>query len=307
MIKALEDLGSGSWIEVLRAMQQTLEQKGYEQIPQLSTSQEKDLRTPFSITNPRPSGRFRALLVGINYVGTSSELRGCHNDVETMRRYVASHGYGGQDVRILADDGQHQPPTTPNFWSGVEWLIEGASEGDSLFFHYSGHGSRIPDDNGDEADGWDDALVPLDYETAGMIRDDEVFLRLVAPLPKGVQLTCIMDCCHSGTILDLPYLFNADTDSLQDVESGSYDTMQPNPDFNMESVIQLIQDHPGAAAGVAVAGVALGGMALANMSEEQREEVVEAGKEVAEGNDSGAGLLMTLGTILMSICCNSGE
>jgi hypothetical protein len=36
----------------------------------------------------------------------------------------------------------------------------------------------------DEADGQDETLVPVDYQSAGMIVDDEIFDMLVAPLPK---------------------------------------------------------------------------------------------------------------------------
>jgi hypothetical protein len=53
----------------------------------------------------------------------------------------------------------------------------------------------------------DETLVPLDFQTAGMITDDEMHELLIAPLPKGVRLTAITDCCHSGSILDLPYTY----------------------------------------------------------------------------------------------------
>lgn len=39
--------------------------------------------------------------------------------------------------------------------------------GDSLFFHYSGHGGQQKDTNGDEESGMDDTLVPVDYQSAG--------------------------------------------------------------------------------------------------------------------------------------------
>ena len=63
------------------------------------------------------------------------------------------------------------------------------------------------------ADGYDETLVPLDYESAGQIRDDDLFQALVGEMPAGVTVTCIMDCCHSGTVLDLPYHFVADGDA----------------------------------------------------------------------------------------------
>ena len=80
------------------------------------------------------------------------------------------------------------------------------------------------------ADGYDETLVPLDYQSAGQIRDDDLFNTLVGPMKKGVQLTCIMDCCHSGTILDLPYVFKAD---------GEQTEMAPSPDFDMGPLLAL--------------------------------------------------------------------
>jgi hypothetical protein len=53
-------------------------------------------------------------------------------------------------------------------------------------------------------------LVPVDYKTAGQIRDDDLYDVLVAPMKSGVFATFIMDCCHSGSVLDLPYAFAAD-------------------------------------------------------------------------------------------------
>ena len=43
------------------------------------------------------------------------------------------------------------------------WLVKDAKSGDCLFMHYSGHGGSMKDDNGDEADGMDETMVPVDY------------------------------------------------------------------------------------------------------------------------------------------------
>lgn len=55
-------------------------------------------------------------------------------------------------------------------------------------------------------DGYDETLCPLDFETQGMIVDDEINATIVRPLPYGVKLHAIIDACHSGTVLDLPFL-----------------------------------------------------------------------------------------------------
>ncbi|RKP22239.1 peptidase C14, caspase domain-containing protein [Syncephalis pseudoplumigaleata] len=61
--------------------------------------------------------------------------------------------------------------------------------------------------DGDEKDGQDETIVPLDYEKAGMIVDDDLHELLVRPLKPGVRLTAVFDCCHSGTVLDLPFTY----------------------------------------------------------------------------------------------------
>lgn len=73
-------------------------------------------------------------------------------------------------------------------------------------FHYSGHGSRVRDRDGDELDGHDEALCPVDYETEGKILDDRINDMVVKPLPRGATLHAIIDTCYSGTFLDLPFL-----------------------------------------------------------------------------------------------------
>ena len=83
--------------------------------------------------------------------------------------------------------------------------MRSAKRGDCLFFHFSGHGGQVRDHSGDEADGYDETIVPCDYKRAGQITDDELFKILVKDLPEGCKLTAVMDCCHSGTGLDLPY------------------------------------------------------------------------------------------------------
>lgn len=59
--------------------------------------------------------------------------------------------------------------------------------------------------------------------------------KLVLSLPDGVTLTVVMDCCHSGSILDLPYNLKADEGTITAVEAGEMSsTISPNPGFNME-------------------------------------------------------------------------
>ncbi|OQR84824.1 hypothetical protein ACHHYP_12785 [Achlya hypogyna] len=154
----------------------------------------------------------KALFIGINYFDTEAELRGCVKDVENLSRFVHEKcGFPLNGMRKLTDDGNgYAIPTRANILSGMRWLVQGAKAGDSLFFHFSGHGSQEEDSNGDEADGMDETICPVDYATAGMISDDEMHAILCAPLPAGVKLTAIFDCCHSGSALDLPFTYTID-------------------------------------------------------------------------------------------------
>lgn len=101
-------------------------------------------------------------------------------------------------------------PTKHNIRMAMYWLVQGCQPGDSLVFHFSGHGSQQKNYTGDEIDGYDETLCPLDFEKQGMIVDDEINATIVRPLPRGAKLHAIIDACHSGTVLDLSYLCRMD-------------------------------------------------------------------------------------------------
>lgn len=71
-----------------------------------------------------------------------------------------------------------------------------------------GHGGQTKDLDGDEEDGYDEVIYPVDYKTAGHIVDDYMHHVMVRSLKPGVRLTAIFDSCHSGTALDLPYIYS---------------------------------------------------------------------------------------------------
>merc|ERR1712000_522546 len=173
--------------------------------------QQPGMNSPMRAGQPSGSGQKKAVLVGINYLSHQrGRLKGCINDVKNMQNFLAKYGFNGQNVRVLTDDltDASRQPTRANILRDLRWLVQGARPGDSLFFHFSGHGSQVVDTSGDEDDGMDETILPVDYNKAGQIIDDELHEILVAPLPAGCKLTSLMDCCHSGTGLDLPYVHN---------------------------------------------------------------------------------------------------
>eukprot|EP01062_Namystynia_karyoxenos_P048317 TRINITY_DN3673_c0_g2_i1.p1 TRINITY_DN3673_c0_g2~~TRINITY_DN3673_c0_g2_i1.p1 ORF type:complete len:597 (+),score=160.53 TRINITY_DN3673_c0_g2_i1:109-1899(+) len=169
---------------------------------------------------PPGGGNKKALLIGINYVGQQGQLGGCHNDVKTIQALLRKLGFsqGNYQEVVLVDDRQWQGammPTKAEILRAFQWLASNNKPGDTLFFHYSGHGGQVRDKDGDEGDGYDETLIPVDFKQAGQITDDEIFARLVQPLPAGVRMTAVMDCCHSGTAMDLPYIFKANQNAMK--------------------------------------------------------------------------------------------
>lgn len=93
---------------------------------------------------------------------------------------------------ILMDDGKHHPPTRKNIIDAFTRITQYSKAGDTVFVHYSGHGGRVPDTDGDEDDGYDETLIPVDFKSAGQIVDDEVFNVLVRPMPKDVHVMVLV-------------------------------------------------------------------------------------------------------------------
>ncbi|PBK95133.1 hypothetical protein ARMGADRAFT_787474 [Armillaria gallica] len=148
-------------------------------------------------------GRKRALCIGINYRNRPNELQGCIEDTKNIHRFLTQNDFKADDITMLTDE-TVKKPTRSNILDALSQLFEGAQANDSLFLHYSGHGSQIPDTNGDEVDGRDESIESCD---SLVIIDDDIH-EMLRSLPSGCQLTALFDSCHSGTILDLPYTYN---------------------------------------------------------------------------------------------------
>ncbi|KAL7235976.1 hypothetical protein ACSBR1_019286 [Camellia fascicularis] len=151
----------------------------------------------------------RAVLCGVSYQKKKHKLKGTINDVNRMKSLLTDHfGFLETSICVLTEEemNPYRMPTKQNIRNALSWLIQGCQSGSSLVFYYTGHSSQVPDNNGDELDGYDESLCPIDYLTEGNILDDEINATIVRPLPRGAKLHAIIDTCKSGTFLDLPFM-----------------------------------------------------------------------------------------------------
>lgn len=134
----------------------------------------------------------RAVVVGTNYMGTPEQLQGCVNDALGWQAFLVSRGY-----RVLTFIGENA--TRRAILETLRNQVEQSRFGDRIVFTYSGHGSWLPDMDGDELDARDEVLCPDDFRRNGVILDDEL-QAIFSRKRFGVRVTVISDSCHSGTV-----------------------------------------------------------------------------------------------------------
>ncbi|MCX7030738.1 MAG: caspase family protein [Spirochaetes bacterium] len=140
----------------------------------------------------------KALLVGINdYPGSGNDLGGCVNDTANLKNLIMKEfGFDAGGVRVLVD----ARATRAAILGALQDLVAKASAGDTLVFHYSGHGSQVPDEDGDEkSDRLDEVICPRDFSWDGCWISDDDLSDIFSGLAKEVHLEVLLDCCHSGT------------------------------------------------------------------------------------------------------------
>ncbi len=160
---------------------------------------------PFHSGAQQKGAKGRALLVGINQYQQPwvNPVRGSEEDALATREFIKrQYGFLDGEIRLLVGPQATRRAILDSF---KQWLIEGTQPGERVFFLFSGHGSRLKDDDGDERlgasnDGMDETIVPFDVDErpGSQIRDDEIN-RLVAAL-AGRMVVMVFDSCHSGTI-----------------------------------------------------------------------------------------------------------
>lgn len=152
----------------------------------------------------------RALLVGISDYGNAMEdpnkwanISGA-NDVLLLSPLFSEQGY---TVTSLVDS----QATHAGITKALSELAKESKKGDLVYIHFSMHGQPFEDLNGDEDDGWDEALIPVDaqmlysegvYDGKNHLLDDELevyFNDIRSKIGSEGHLYVILDACHSGT------------------------------------------------------------------------------------------------------------
>lgn len=132
----------------------------------------------------------KALLIGINsYKG--AVLNGCVNDVMMMQKLLNGLDY---QVKALVE----KNATKSNIMEEFELMLADSKPGDSLVFHYSGHGSQVPDKSGDESDSLDECILPINFTWDNVILDDDIN-DLLERHNTGAHVEVLLDACHSGS------------------------------------------------------------------------------------------------------------
>ncbi|KAG8697649.1 Ca(2+)-dependent cysteine protease [Ceratobasidium sp. 394] len=220
------------------------------------------IRPPNNIDNSLPVSK-RALIVAPLYEGHIEPhtkwamLKSTATDAMLMHQMLVQYGYERHNIRVLSDIcgefGDLADPTRHNILSGLEWLTSNTRPGDYRFFHFSGHGERIvqEEDNGqakqarrvitdnsarrpgalpdterdstigatvdriteqtilvEELAFYNEAIVTRyrerrrgDTGPCSRIMDHELNRKL-SDLHPGSTLTCVLDCCASGRLLN---------------------------------------------------------------------------------------------------------
>jgi metacaspase-1 len=148
----------------------------------------------------------RALLVGIgDYAMKDADLPGIDLDIQNMQQLASIMGFKPEEVRVLFN----KDATMASFDRVAKtWLREGVTTNDPVLIYFSGHGTRIPDLDGDEPDAADEVLLLQDaaYVSAAggkpatmtNVLVDDALARLLASIPSQKVLVLI-DACNSGT------------------------------------------------------------------------------------------------------------
>lgn len=184
----------------------------------------------------------RALLIGINYLNIPEyRLSGCIDDICNARNMlIDAYGYYKSNIIMLRDDTEN-PVLMPTYENIIRELNDiASSDSDEIWIQYSGHGTQFQ--NKTDKLLMDDVIVPIDFYK-NYIFDYDIYKILLKIRGRAIL---IFDCCHSGSIANLPWTFTVNNKNIITTNnntmtnpniyliSGCKDNETSSDDFNRE-------------------------------------------------------------------------
>lgn len=154
-----------------------------------------------------------ALLVGVSkYPQGVPSLNGPGNDVQLMKRILLERGFTANHIQILADGVNNAKgvATYAAIKNAFQELTEQVRQGDFVYLHFSGHGSRQPvTDDATEPDGRDEIFLPHDigkwdggeHAVENALVDNELGQMINRLRERGAFVWAVFDACHSATLM----------------------------------------------------------------------------------------------------------
>lgn len=154
-----------------------------------------------------------ALCIGVNdYPGTDSDLSGCVNDAQDWAQVLSDRGLSVTTLLdAQADLGAIQ--------QGMADVVTATENGELGVITFSGHGTWLPDEDGDEPDLRDEALCPHDFMTQGALLDDTLY-EIFAERQRGARIVFISDSCHSGSVARMSPALGSRHDTVKFLPPG---------------------------------------------------------------------------------------
>ncbi|KAL8818201.1 MAG: hypothetical protein Q9223_003113 [Gallowayella weberi] len=148
------------------------------------------------------------ILIGLNFYIRDRPLKGCVRDVEALKQYIQlGCQMNDLDVFLLTASGpsatdptrpSEEPERLPTYENVVQCLMKVmklSKPGDTVYVHFSGHGTRVPHTGAF-------ALVLYDHEQGSRLLHGQLLSSVLERMTeKGLYVTLALDCCFSGTVL----------------------------------------------------------------------------------------------------------
>lgn len=175
--------------------------------------------------------RKRGLIIGINYVTNKEKndnLNGCANDMKNVKAFLKEKCFFSKGQITCLENGE---ASRKNIENEIKKLISYSNNypGSELWFSYSGHGTSKH--SFFEKDNKSEVICPSDYQTNGLIDDIWLQKEFISRLHKKTKIFVLMDCCNSGSNMNLPYCIKKD--NIEEKREYNYDLT------NICSVVKL--------------------------------------------------------------------